>query len=102
MPTTSTATSIFPIIFVAACVVVGLGFVITIALMIRNAHRIRHAGHDPFTLQADLATRALESDLLSPSKTTEQRLQELDDLHRRRVISPEEYVRAREQALSGR
>ncbi|MDF2442180.1 MAG: hypothetical protein JWR01_383 [Subtercola sp.] len=102
MPATSTAFQLFPILFSIACVVVAVGFVITIALIIRNARRVREAGHNPFTLQADLATRAMDSDLLSPAKTTEERLGELDDLEHRHVISPEEYVRARERVLSGR
>ncbi|RFA16039.1 hypothetical protein B7R22_04695 [Subtercola boreus] len=101
MPATSTSFNIVPILF-TAFVVVAVGFVITIALIIRNARRVREAGYNPFTLQTDLATRAMESALLDPSKTTEERLGELDELQHRRVISPEEYVRARERVLSGR
>ncbi|PPF84495.1 SHOCT domain-containing protein [Subtercola sp. Z020] len=91
----------FPLLFVAVCVLVAVGFVATIALMFRNVRKVRRSGHDPFTLQADLTTRALNSAMLAPARTAEDRLHELDELQHRHVISAEEYVRARERVLSG-
>jgi hypothetical protein len=101
MPETSIATDVFPLLFVAVCVLIAVGFVATVGLMFRNVRKVRHSGHDPFTLQADLATRALSSSLLAPAKSTEDRLHELDELQHRHVISAAEYVRARERVLSG-
>lgn len=101
MPETSTALELVPILFVVACAVIAVVFVLTTALLVRRSRRIRRAGHDPLTLQADLAVRALQSDLLRPARSTAERLHELDELQHRRGISPNEYVRARERVLSG-
>ncbi|MFF2387922.1 SHOCT domain-containing protein [Agromyces sp. NPDC058104] len=96
------ASGAFGTVFVLACLVIGAGFVVTIVLAIRNYNKARSAGHDPFTLQTDLATRALDSELLAPKQTLEQRLVELDDLAARGVITSEERAAARAELLSGR
>jgi len=92
----------FQAMFVIIGLIVTVGFVFTIVLAARNFAKIRKAGHDPLTLQADLATRALDSELLAPKQSMEQRLAELDDLVTRGVITDEERVAARADILAGR
>ncbi|GAA1789000.1 SHOCT domain-containing protein [Agromyces lapidis] len=96
------ASGAFGTVFVLACLIVAGGIVVSIVLAIRNYNKARSAGHDPFTLQTDLATRALDSELLAPKQTLEQRLAELDDLATRGVITSEERAAARTELLSGR
>lgn len=84
---------IFAILFV-----LFLGFIIFV--MIRNYKASKNAGRDFFTLETDLATRALNSQILAPQKSLEQKLRELDDLYARKVITHEEFTAARSKALS--
>lgn len=91
----------FNVIFGVGAVVVALGFVAVIVLAIVNFRRVRNSGHNPFTLEADLATRALDSRLLAPSRSVEDRLRELEGLRDRAVITPEEYTAARADILRG-
>lgn len=86
-------------------VIFGILFVCVVAFIIvsivRNARRARQAGYDPLTMQTEMAARAMNSELLRPAQSIEQRLRELDDLRTRGVISVEEYERARADALKG-
>ncbi|MCU1570507.1 MAG: hypothetical protein JWR33_1248 [Naasia sp.] len=91
----------FTLVFGVAAVVIGLGFVATIVLAVINFRRVRDAGHNPFTLETDLATRALDSGLLAPSRSVEDRLRELQGLRDRGVITAEEYATARADILRG-
>jgi len=92
----------FQAMFVIVGLLIALGFVFTIVMIVRNYSKARESGHDPFTLQTDLATRALDSELLAPKQSIEQRLAELDDLVTRGVITDEERVAARADILAGR
>lgn len=80
-------------------VIVVLGIVATIVLAIYRAKRMSDRGQNPLTLQEDLAYRAMQSRTFAPPTTLEQRLAELDDLHRRGVISDDEHRTARAEAL---
>ncbi|WP_049829425.1 hypothetical protein [Arthrobacter sp. RIT-PI-e] len=91
----------FGVFFVVVLVLVLTGFVVVIVGIIRNSRRIRQSGHDPLTLQSDLAVRALNSDLLSPRRSTEERLAELQRLHRDGTITAEELAAARARILGG-
>ncbi|MFC0681687.1 SHOCT domain-containing protein [Lysobacter korlensis] len=100
MPENPPDTSGFDLMFGIVLAVVIAGFAVTVALLAVNARRVRRAGHNPVTLNADLAVRVLESDLLAPGRSKEHRLRELDDLHARGVITAEEHRTARAEVLS--
>ncbi|UYK41212.1 SHOCT domain-containing protein [Microbacterium terricola] len=94
----------FGVIFAIAAAVVLSGFVFVIVMMVRNAKKVRDAGHDPFTLNAELTNRVLASEVLAPAappQTLEQRLAEVDGLQARGVISAEEHAQARAEILKG-
>jgi hypothetical protein len=90
-------------------VVVLLGVVASIAVAVCRAQRMGERGQNPLTLQEDLAYQASRSATLAPApvaaqpvaQSLEQRLAELDDLHRRGVISDEEHRTARADVLRG-
>ncbi|WIB77820.1 SHOCT domain-containing protein [Curtobacterium sp. MCPF17_002] len=82
-------------------VVIGIGFVVVIALAIYRGTRMANRGQNPLTLQEDLAYKAMQSNTLAPAQPLEQRLAELDDLHRRGVITDDEHRSARAEALRG-
>ena len=86
---------VVPVVFVAAVAII-------VVAVSRNAARARQAGRDPLTLQTDLAVQALDSRMLAPEQSLEQRLAELDDLARRGVISSDERAAARADLLAGR
>lgn len=89
----------FSTLFIVVAVFIAIGFVAVIALIIRNARTVRKSGHNPFTLQADLATRVLDSELLSARRPIEDRLHELDALRSRGAISEAEHAAARAEVL---
>ena len=86
--------ALFAVLF---CTVV----VFIITSTVRNARVLRKAGLDPLTAQSQLAARAGRSQLLSPHRSLEERLAELDDLRERGVITAEEHAAARARALGG-
>jgi competence protein ComGC len=100
MPEETLDTSGFDAVFGIVTVVVVIGIVAVIVLIAVNAIKVRRAGHNPATLDADLAVRVLESELLAPVKSKEERLRELDELRARGVISAEEHSAARAGVLS--
>ena len=79
--------------FVGLLVMAGFAFVVYAA--IRSARAARRSGIDPFTPDAQLLAQAISG----RGRTIEQRLAELDDLHRRGVISTDEHHTARARAL---
>ncbi len=94
----------FPVIFGVILVLVIAVFAYVIYATIRNRRALRRAGHDPVTIQADLADRVLRSDLLSSGprdQGLEQRLAEVDRLHAAGTISDEERTAARARILGG-
>jgi hypothetical protein len=91
----------FGVIFGLVTAVVIVGFVVIIALTIRNAARVRNSGHDPLTLQTDLAVKLLDSEALTPAKSLESRLLELDALLANGTITSDEQAAARARLLAG-
>ncbi|KTR08833.1 SHOCT domain-containing protein [Curtobacterium luteum] len=89
----------FGVMFGIVAALIGLGFVAIIVTIVVRSTRMAKRGQNPFTMQEDLAYRAMQSQTLAPAKTLEQRLAELDDLHARGVISDEEHRAARADAL---
>jgi hypothetical protein len=90
----------FLVVFCLVLALVVAGFVVTFVGIAKGRRTLLDAGIDPLTAQAQLAAKLMNSELLSPAHTLEQRLAELDDLHRRGVISDEEHRTARAKALA--
>jgi len=72
-----------------------------IFVIVRNFRKAKSAGFDPLTMETDLMARAANSALLAPKKSIEDKLSELDSLHSRGVITRDEYLQARRDALGG-
>lgn len=91
--------STFSAFFTFVCIVVGIGFLFTIYVAVRNYSAAKKAGYDPFTLQTDLTTTAMKSGMMSPTRSMEDRLREVDDLLQRGVINAAEHATARAEIL---
>jgi type II secretory pathway pseudopilin PulG len=82
-------------------VVMFVAVVLVIAVSASRSRRVlKDAGLDPMAAEAQLAAQASQSGLLAPSRTLEERLRELDDLHDRGVISDEERATTRARLLA--
>jgi hypothetical protein len=96
----------FPLFMYIGFAIVALGFVLVVTFIVRTAVRsrgvLRANGLDPLAVPAQLAVRLAQGPLGAPSKSLEQRLAELGDLHRRGLITSEEHEAARAAALEGR
>lgn len=95
--------------FTAVPVIIGIGFVVVIALAIRRGFRYAEHGIDPTVVDVDLRAKLLNSDLLAPerpdgpsvdvSRTVPERLAELDGLLAARTITADEHAAARARIL---
>jgi hypothetical protein len=68
-------------------------------IMVRNFRKAEEAGHDPFTLQTEIAVKALDSDVLSAEESAEERLAKIEKLFSDGTISAEERATARQAVL---
>ncbi len=105
----------FATLFAIIVVLVIAGGVAGVVINARRYRLLRRAGHDPLTVDAAIAAKILDSDLLrsdttrpegadaleAPERSVEQRLAEVDDLHARGVISADERAAARAAILAG-
>lgn len=89
-------------------VVIAIGaLVFSVVVGIRKYRVLKDAGVDPLTVDAAMAAKVINSDVLAPRapspppRTIEDRLRELDDLLARGVITPDEHRAARAAALAG-
>jgi hypothetical protein len=92
--------AVFPILFGVVALIVVAGIALTITLAVVNAQRLKRQGLNPFTLQSDLAARAMRSQVLAPERTKADRLTELDELRGSGRISDAEFTAARERILA--
>jgi hypothetical protein len=95
----------FPTFFLVAFAVVAL-LIVAVGVMVvtgalRSRRVLRDSGLDPLSVPAQIAVRLAQGPAAAPAKSLEQRLTELDDLHRRGVISDAEHAAARGAALNG-
>ena len=94
----------FPPFMIIGFAVFAVFFLLVVVLIVRASVRsrrvLRDNGFDPLAAEAQLAVRLAQGPLGTPSKSLEHRLVELDDLHRRGVISGEEHAAARRAALT--
>ncbi|MFD1714000.1 hypothetical protein ACFSBZ_05905 [Amnibacterium flavum] len=89
-------------LFTAIPIVIAIVFVAIIVMVVRGVVRVRRSGHNPLTLQADLATKAMDSRLLAADRPLEARLSEVDRLHEQGTITDAEHEAARASILSGK
>jgi len=71
-----------------------------IFVIVKNVQRAHALGHDPFTMETELAAKVIDSGLLAGRQTIESRLAELDGLHTRGIITETEYTKARAEAIA--
>jgi len=90
---------VFGAVFGIVVFLMVIGVATMIVVAVYRAKRMADRGQNPLTMQEDIAYQAMQSQTLAPTKTLEQRLAELDDLHRRGVISDDEHRAARAEAL---
>src|SRR4051812_23028562 len=86
--------------FVGVFILVVLGFIVL--SIVRSRKVLRDSGLDPLAAHAQIAARFAQGPLATSAQTLEQRLTELDDLHRRGLITGAEHDAARRAALTDR
>jgi hypothetical protein len=101
LPEPETFGPTFTGLFAIVGILILAGTAAVVVLIVLNVRKVKRAGHNPLTVNADLSVRALDSALLAPEKSIEARLAELDDLLKRGVISTDEHSQARMRLLSG-
>ncbi|MBF4633169.1 SHOCT domain-containing protein [Agreia pratensis] len=96
----STTADFMPIIFWIICGIIAVVFVFGIVSVVANVRRARRAGHNPLTMQTDIATKLLDSDALSSQPSVEARLEKIEQLRAAGTISNNEYDAARARLLT--
>jgi uncharacterized membrane protein len=92
-------TSFFgPMVTIALVFIAAVAVLIVVAI-VRNARAARRRGHDPMTMQTELASRLLESDALRGSGDATERLAKLEQLKAAGTISDAEYAAARQRII---
>jgi hypothetical protein len=93
-----------PVVMIFMFGLFGLFFVgvvtFIIVAIVKNVQKAKELGKDPFTMETELTARAIDSQILAPEQSLEQRLAELDGLRDRGVITAEEHAKARAEAIS--
>jgi heme exporter protein D len=89
----------FPTFFLIAFGV-AVAFIVVIAVamvtsIVRSRKVLQDSGLDPLTAQAHIVAGLARGPLTAPVRSVGQKLAELDDLHRRGVISAPEHQEAR-------
>lgn len=57
----STSQFTIAVLFTIVASIIGLGVVFIVVSTVRNVIKVRASGHDPMTLQSDLAVKLLDS-----------------------------------------
>ena len=92
--------ALMAVMFLLFLVLFGFAVVVIVRTLVRSRRVLADNGLDPYAAQAQLAAQVAHSQLLAPGKSLEQRLQELDDLRSRGVITEAEHATARDTALA--
>jgi hypothetical protein len=95
----STFLPAFNVGFTIVAVIIALGVVFVVVSIVRNVIKVRASGHDPITLQTDLAVKLLDSSALAAERPLPQRFADLDTLLAAGTITPEEHSAARARLL---
>ena len=86
---------ILALIFIA-CVAIFVFYAIT-----RGWKASKKAGFDPMTMNVQVAAKAMDSKLLAPNESIEDRLLKIDDLRSRGVITEAEHAAGRAEIIRG-
>ncbi|MDT0278265.1 hypothetical protein [Blastococcus goldschmidtiae] len=96
----------FPSVFLGFFGLVAAFIVVVVVMIVvslaRSRRVLRDSGLDPLAAPAEVAVRLARGPLAAPVRSLEQRLAELDDLHRRGVITDAEHDAGRRAALTER
>ncbi len=88
------------IAFVGAFILVVVVFVVV--TLVRSRKVLRDSGLDPLAAQAQIAVRLAQGPMGTPARSLEARLDEVEDLRRRGLITEAEHDAARRAALEQR
>ena len=88
-------------LLIAAPIFIGVVFVLIVVMVVVRVVRVRKAGHNPLTLDADIAMKLMDSDLLSKSGSKQEQLKEVEALHASGQVTDAERDAARAAILSG-
>lgn len=92
--------SVFLVVFGVAAAFILVVAVMVVTGVTRSRRVLRDSGLDPLAAHAQVAARLAQGPLATPVRSLEQRLAELDDLHRRGVITDAEHDAGRRAALA--
>ena len=90
----------FLIAFGVVALIVVVVFVMVAVGAVRSRRVLRDSGLDPLAAHAQIAARLANGPLGASQRPVEQRLAELDDLHRRGVITDDEHDAGRRAVLT--
>jgi hypothetical protein len=94
-------TTLFDVMSIGAPIFIGVVFVLIVVMVVVRVVRVRKAGHNPLTLDADIALKLMDSDLLSASGSKQAQLKEVEALHASGQVTESERDAARAAILSG-
>ena len=89
------------IAFGVAGTLIGVVLVVLVTGIVRSRKLLQDNGLGPLTAEAQIVAGLARGPLTAPVRSLEQRLADLDDLHRRGVITTPEHQEARRHALGG-
>jgi hypothetical protein len=87
------------LLVIVAFLLLGGTVAFAMYVMARNFKKAKDAGHDPFTLQTEIAVKALDSEVLSAEESVDERLAKIEELFSAGTISAEERAAARQAVL---
>ena len=87
--------------FIGVPIFIGVVVVLIVVMVVVRVARVRKAGHNPLTLDADIAMKLMDSDLLSKSGSKQEQLKEVEALHASGQVTDAERDAARAAILSG-
>ena len=92
---------LFDAMFIGVPIFIGVVVVLIVVIVVVRVARVRKAGHNPLTLDADIAMKLMDSDLLSKSGSKQEQLKEVEALYAAGQIKDSERDAARAAILSG-
>jgi hypothetical protein len=92
---------VFDAMFIGVPIFIAAVFVLIVVVVVVRVVRMRKAGHNPLTLDADIAMKLMDSDLLSKTGSKQEQLKEIEALHASGQVTDAERDAARAAILSG-
>ncbi len=94
-----TSDSGFNAMFTIMCVIFACILIFGAVVTIRNWSVARKAGYDPLAMETQMAIATMDSKLLAPTESIEERLAKIDDLLARGVITEAEHTAGRAEII---